>query len=106
MVHTSGGHQKISAKSDLFAEEWIGRKVNKDFLRYLKENNIDICGENGEYHTFVTDGPLFKKKIKISKSKTIMREGYWFLDTLEYSLENLTELSHASQTSSALSNFV
>ncbi len=83
----------ISAKSDLFAEEWIGRKVNKDFLRYLKENNIDICGENGEYHTFVTDGPLFKKKIKISKSKTIMREGYWFLDTLEYSLENLTELA-------------
>jgi len=81
----------VSAKSDLFNEEWIGRKVNKDFLRYLKENNIDVCGENGEYHTFVTDAPLFKKKIKISKSKTIMRESHWLLDTLEYSLENLTE---------------
>jgi len=74
----------VSANSDLFGEEWIGRKVNRDFLKYLKDNNIDLCGENGEYHTFVTDGPLFKRKIKISKSKTIMREGYWLLDTLEY----------------------
>ncbi len=81
----------VSAKSDLLNEEWIGRKVNGEFLKYLKENNIDVCGENGEYHTFVTDGPLFKRKIKIIKSKSIMRDGYWFLDTLEYSLQNFTE---------------
>jgi len=76
----------VSAKSDLFDEEWIGRKVNRGFLKYLKDNNIDLCGENGEYHTFVTNGPMFKKKIKIAKSKPIMRDGYWFLDILEYSL--------------------
>lgn len=80
----------VSAKSDLFDEEWIGRKVNKEFLRYLKKNNIDVCGENGEYHTFVTNAPLFRKKIQISGSKTIKREKHWFLDTLEYSLEDIT----------------
>ncbi|UZE92388.1 MAG: diphthine--ammonia ligase [Methanosarcinales archaeon] len=56
----------VSAKSDLFDEGWIGREVNREFLKYLKDNDIDVCGENGEYHTFVTNGPLFKEKIKIT----------------------------------------
>ena len=81
----------VSARSDLIEEKWIGRKVDRKFLRYLKNNNIDLCGENGEYHTFVTNGPLFKKKIEITKSKTITRNGYWFLDTIEYSLYDLVE---------------
>jgi len=81
----------VSAKSDLFDGEWIGRKVDWEFLRYLKDNNIDLCGENGEYHTFVTDCPTFKKKIKITKSKPITRDGYRLLDTFEYSLQNLAE---------------
>ncbi|SES62024.1 TIGR00289 family protein [Methanococcoides vulcani] len=74
----------VSADSNLFDKEWIGRKVDRDFLKYLKDNNIDVCGENGEYHTFVTDGPLFKKKIKITSSRTIIRDRFWFLDILEY----------------------
>ncbi len=76
----------VSAESDLFDGEWIGRNVDREFLKYLKTNNIDVCGENGEYHTFVTDGPLFDKKIKINRSKVVLREGYWLLDTLEYSV--------------------
>ncbi len=81
----------VSAKADLFGKEWIGGKVDRDFFKYLKENSIDICGENGEYHTLVVDGPMFKKKLRITESKSITREGYWFLDTLEYSLSGLAE---------------
>ncbi len=69
----------VSAKANLFGKEWIGKRVDREFLRYLKDNNIDVCGENGEYHTFVTYGPMFRKKIEITKSKTITRDGYWFL---------------------------
>ncbi len=76
----------VSAKSDLFDDKWMGRKVSREFLSHLKDNNIDLCGENGEYHTFVTDGPMFQKRIKITKSQPITRNGHWFLDTLEYSL--------------------
>lgn len=79
----------VSAKANLFGEEWIGQKVNREFLKYLKSHKIDICGENGEYHTLVTDGPLFRKKINITKSKSIIRDGYRLLDTLEYSLQTL-----------------
>ncbi len=81
----------VSAKVDLFGEEWIGRKIDRDFFKYLKENSIDICGENGEYHTLVVDGPMFKKKIRITEKKSIAREGCWFLDTLKYSLPDFTE---------------
>jgi len=76
----------VSAKTDLFDDKWMGQKLDGEFLSHLKDNNIDLCGENGEYHTFVTDGPMFQKKIKITKSQPITRDGYWFLDTLEYSL--------------------
>jgi uncharacterized protein (TIGR00290 family) len=81
----------VSAKADLFDKEWIGQKIDRDFFKYVKENGIDICGENGEYHTLVVDGPMFNKKIRITEKKSITREGYWFLDTLKYSLQNLTE---------------
>lgn len=81
----------VSAKADLFGEEWIGRKIDRDFFKYLKENSIDICGENGEYHTLAVDGPMFKKKIRITEKKSITREGYWFLDTVEYSLQDFAE---------------
>lgn len=87
----------ISAQSDLFDKKWIGRKVDRAFLKYLQKNNIDACGENGEYHTLVTNGPLFKKKIEITKSKSIRRDGYWFLDTLEYSLQTFNEKPPASR---------
>ena len=76
----------VSAKSELIDEKWVGHKVDRKFLSHLKDNNIDLCGENGEYHTFVTNGPIFRKRIKLVRSRPIMRDGYWLLDTLEYSL--------------------
>jgi len=94
-----GGFEAIivSAKLGLFDKKWIGRKVDKEFFKYLKENSINICGENGEYHTLVLNGPMFKKKIRISESRLIMRKGYWFLDTLEYSLPDSAEPTTATR---------
>jgi len=55
-------------------------------MEYLKKKNIDICGENGEYHTLVTNGPIFKRRIRLIENKTIVRDDYWFLDTVRYEL--------------------
>ena len=44
-------------------ESFLGIDLNKETLNSIKEKNCDICGENGEYHTFVYDGPLFKEKV-------------------------------------------
>jgi uncharacterized protein (TIGR00290 family) len=77
----------VATQANLLGKEWIGRKLDKYFLKYIKHlNNIDICGENGEFHSLVIDGPIFKQKINITKSDKILREGYWFLDIQEYKL--------------------
>jgi len=76
----------VGAKAELIDQEWVGRGVDIDFMNYLKSKDIDLCGENGEYHTLVVNGPLFKRKIEITKSRTIKRDGYWFLDTVSYKL--------------------
>ena len=56
-------------KQPFFNEEWIGWELNKDTVKDLlalaEKNGIDPCGENGEYHTMIIDGPIFKKPIKI-----------------------------------------
>jgi len=77
----------VSAKEELFGEEWLGRRVDEEFVGYLKENGIDACGESGEYHTFVVDGPIFDRRIGITKSRPYLRDGRRFLDILGYSVK-------------------
>jgi uncharacterized protein (TIGR00290 family) len=80
----------VVTKADLFGEEWLGQKIDLDFLSYLSElrqrYGIQLCGEAGEYHTFVTDGPLFDQRIEILETNTVLREGCWSLEILKHSL--------------------
>ena len=78
----------VSCKADLFGKDFVGRYVDKDFLEELNKRNICPCGENGEFHTFVIDGPLFKRSIQILESEPVLKEGFWkhwFLDIRRYS---------------------
>ena len=84
----------VNVKADLFGEEWLGRKVDRSFLEDLRKlhskHNFHICGELGEYHTLVIDGPIFKRHIKILDSKRVLKEGhwkYWLLDISRYEIE-------------------
>jgi uncharacterized protein (TIGR00290 family) len=76
----------ICAKAELIEQRWIGRIVDNEFKDYLIARGIDPCGENGEYHTLVVDGPLFRQSIEILESNVYEREGYHLLDIKKYSL--------------------
>ncbi|MGH7246340.1 MAG: diphthine--ammonia ligase [Nitrosotalea sp.] len=77
----------VSTQSNILGKEWIGRKIDKQFIKEIEKlKDIDMCGENGEYHSLVINGPLFKKRLKIEKSESVLREGYWFLDIQGYQL--------------------
>jgi uncharacterized protein (TIGR00290 family) len=52
---------------------YAGREYDEDFLRELPAE-VDPCGENGEFHTFVYDGPVFRKPISIVHGEKVMRE--------------------------------
>ena len=57
-------------KKPWFFAEWVGRQLDKQVVQELQklhyETGLDMCGENGEFHTQVLDGPMFKKTITIN----------------------------------------
>jgi uncharacterized protein (TIGR00290 family) len=62
-------------------QSYAGRLIDKDFLSSLPVD-VDPCGENGEFHSFVYDGPIFKNAVKFSIGDTVLRETFWFCDLL------------------------
>lgn len=41
---------------------------------------VDPCGENGEYHTFVCNGPMFREPVPVRRGEVVFRAGFWFCD--------------------------
>lgn len=77
----------VSCQADKFDRDFVGKEVDKDLIKQLRARNICPCGENGEFHTLVIDGPIFKRRIKIVESEPVLKEGfwkYWFLDIKKY----------------------
>ncbi|MBL4605937.1 MAG: diphthine--ammonia ligase, partial [Flavobacteriaceae bacterium] len=52
----------VCVNAKLLGEEFVGRIIDEQFIKDLPEN-VDVCGENGEFHTFVFDGPIFSKPV-------------------------------------------
>lgn len=77
----------VSCKAEVMGKEYIGREIDKALIVELKEKGVCPCGENGEYHTLVVDGPVFKRRIEILESEPVLKEGFWkhwFLDIKKY----------------------
>lgn len=60
---------------------FAGRHFDRSLLEDLPET-VDPCGENGEFHTFVFDGPMFSTPIDIVPGDTVERDGFFFTDLL------------------------
>ena len=67
--------------SKVLDSSFAGMMIDEHFLSALP-THVDPCGENGEFHTFVFDGPLFKEEVKFSIGERIAREGFWFCDLM------------------------
>lgn len=77
----------VSSQASLFGKDLVGRMIDSSFIMDIqKMKGVDPCGENGEYHSLVVNGPIFKKAIHIEQSQSILRNGYWFLDIQKYSV--------------------
>ncbi len=83
----------ISLNANLLDKSFLGRSIDRELLRDLP-SNVDPCGENGEFHTFCYDGPIFKKAISFNHGDATLRTyptpnnseekptGFWFLDLI------------------------
>ena len=87
----------VCLNSEKLDESFLGREIDESFIDDLP-SDVDPCGENGEFHTFCYDGPIFKNPISFTQGERTYREykistkddnettknriGYWFLDLL------------------------
>lgn len=65
--------------SKVLDSSFVGKTIDEAFLLSLPAS-VDPCGENGEFHTFVFDGPNFSSPVKFSLGEIVLRESFWFCD--------------------------
>ena len=79
---TAGLKAKITCVDpSKLAPSFAGREFDRDLLDSLPAS-VDPCGENGEFHSFVYDGPMFSKPIAVRSGEVVTRDGFVFADVL------------------------
>jgi diphthamide synthase (EF-2-diphthine--ammonia ligase) len=65
-------------------KSFAGRFWDAQLLEDMKalDNNVDPCGEHGEFHTFVIDGPMFDRPLDVAVGEVVERDGFVFCDVL------------------------
>jgi uncharacterized protein (TIGR00290 family) len=79
----------VCVNEKVLDKSFAGRVIDRDFIKDLP-SGVDPCGENGEFHTFVYDGPIFSSPIKFRIGEIVRRQyetvtadsGFWFCDLL------------------------
>lgn len=71
----------LSCVEGKLGEGFAGRAIDEDLLRDLPPG-VDPCGEYGEFHSFVWDGPIFRQPIPVKVGEVVLRETRFFADLL------------------------
>jgi len=72
----------VCVDSKVLDPSFAGRELDESFFRDLPPE-ADCCGENGEFHTFVFDGPIFHSPLHVRTGEIVNRDGFVFCDILE-----------------------
>ena len=70
----------VAVKEGVLGPQTLGKKLTFELADEFREAGVDPSGENGEYHTVVTGGPLFSSPLDIVTRGTVHKDGYLFLD--------------------------
>ncbi len=72
----------VCVDTKALGREFVGREIDAQFLSELPES-VDICGENGEYHSFAYDGPIFRERIAHKTGEVVLRDDrFYYCDLL------------------------
>jgi diphthamide synthase (EF-2-diphthine--ammonia ligase) len=64
-------------------QSFCGREFDDSFLSQLPKD-VDPCGENGEFHSFVYAGPIFREKTRFNKGEIVRRDERFYFCDLEF----------------------
>lgn len=68
--------------SNVLDRAFVGKPYDQQFLSELP-STVDPCGENGEFHSFVYDGPIFQKRVSYTKGEVVLRDSrFWYCDLI------------------------
>jgi uncharacterized protein (TIGR00290 family) len=70
----------VTARAALLDATWLGRPLRREMLEEFAQLGVDPCGERGEYHTVVTNSPLFSRPLHLAREASVQRSGCWALD--------------------------
>lgn len=71
----------VAVRKDRLDRKYLGRLIDNGFIDdILNLHDVDVCGENGEYHTYVFDGPLFDRSVSFEVLKESSDDKHWYLD--------------------------
>jgi diphthine-ammonia ligase len=70
----------VAVRDGVLPAELLGRTIDAGLVEEIERTGADAAGENGEFHTLVVDGPLFKRRLEIEPGERSLRDGVWFLD--------------------------
>ncbi|WP_341839641.1 diphthine--ammonia ligase [Chitinophaga caseinilytica] len=70
---------RIVSCNDTLGPDFLGREMDDVLIADLEAAGVDVCGENGEFHTLVTDCPLFSVPVQLPPSGKVQHENYHFL---------------------------
>lgn len=77
-----------AANANYFNEAMLGKTIDRQFLNDLNKV-VDPCGENGEFHTFVYDGPIFKEPLKFTLGEVVSKKYTYQQQNTDGSLTSL-----------------
>lgn len=74
LIKRGGKAMIVAVRSDLIAESWLGRVMDDEYIEYCLKKGISPCGEGGEAHTLVIDGPLFREPLDYKLGDLVKEE--------------------------------
>jgi len=72
----------VAVRDDRLPAALLGRAIDAPTLGELERMGVDLAGENGEYHTLVVDGPIFRRPLDVVIGERSLRGGLWFADVV------------------------
>jgi uncharacterized protein (TIGR00290 family) len=78
-VISLGYRARLSCVEERLGPSFAGREYDQELLRDLPAG-VDPCGENGEFHSFVYDGPIFRSAVAVRVEETVRRDGRYFAE--------------------------
>ena len=70
----------VVVRDGVMSRDYLGRTLDSGLASELEAQRIDACGENGEFHTLATNGPLFRHPLKILAGEPVQRADCWVED--------------------------